>query len=296
MRTRIWPGRMSLAMSLCLLLGTPIEGSQHIPGWVMHGTGTLENDVLTCANRSLSNWHVLTSSTGELVLDVRELEAGSLPFEVPVGAVSEQVRAYGPRVVLKLDDGWLAGFDRGEWGGGLVWFNEGGDSWSNVMDERVIHLAFVRGSVLVTSVTANDISHVSRVSKQAPWTITEIASIDGRAHAASIVDAGFLIVVTGTAVVRIEAPGEVETLASVDLTLLFPNSVVRRPNKDIYIGLRHFVLRLAYRESRYVLEWLVPEDCRTFQLPPSGWPCRCGPPPIAWQPREKVPGTCFETD
>src|SRR6188768_1485770 len=128
------------------------------PSWIRLSRRVTEAD-LDCAGYDYKKqWAVALRDQVPVVsvqLPVRREDP--LPFAVP----KHQDRS-GDRHVLKVADGWLVGFDAGEFGGGL-WFTASGADWWQLRPpsdapaapddpfkaENVQGLAFVEGRPLV---------------------------------------------------------------------------------------------------------------------------------------------------
>lgn len=98
------------------------------PGWARLADRPTEAD-LDCASYDHHHqWSVaLRDSEAVVALAERHVERQDpLPFAVP-----KHHDRPGERHVLPTSDGWLVGFDAGEFGGGL-WFTATGEDWRRI--------------------------------------------------------------------------------------------------------------------------------------------------------------------
>jgi hypothetical protein len=97
---------------------------------------------LRCANYSTNEWHVSIDSGKVHVSRSSNPEQSSFP---PHFVRTDQMR--GRSVVAKAGDGWLIGFDAGEFGGGLWWSSNDGREKKHLSNENV-HAILPRGQEL----------------------------------------------------------------------------------------------------------------------------------------------------
>jgi len=92
------------------------------PDWI--AIPTPNDSDRACANWANREWQVGMRASAVQVSPVSETVRDALPFAISVkrGEISEIGDVYD-RHVLKVDDGWIVGFDDGEWDGSLWWFS-----------------------------------------------------------------------------------------------------------------------------------------------------------------------------
>ncbi|BDU74544.1 hypothetical protein [Mesoterricola silvestris] len=188
-------------------------------------------------------------------------------------------RFIGRRVVAKAPDGWIVGFDAGEWGGGLYWFSSDGKKHYQIalprpvgwLDaENVRDILPDGGSFLVAQGLAHmslDRGKVIRVSREAKgkWKAELVADL-GSAPCLCLKDGDdSWIIFTMEAMLRLRRKGPMETLGQFEFAgWLYPNSIARAGDGAIYVGMRHFVARVLPDGDRYEVELLVPNDLPLF--------------------------------
>lgn len=253
--------RLTAGTILVLLLATAMTADSREPSspapvdWVVYSTGSPGGDALSCANTSRREWSV------------------SLAGETP--RISPAPRSRQTRIAFA--NGWLDGQDLGEFGGGLWWIDTDG-ARTKISEENVRGLVATSfGTFALTGLDHLDLRSrkVLRVTATNPGPpIThELADLGEAPHAFTLAPDGSVIVITGTKVSRIGAPGVVEKLFSTNYQLLYPNSVALSAAGTIYVGMRHFVTRLTPVGQSYEDDWLVPADCLRFER--RGFDCVC---------------------
>jgi len=209
------------------------------------------------------------------------LDDGSVHVGKPTDEQSEQVplpqhlklskEMIGRRSVYRTADGWLVGFDAGEFGGGLWWFNNEGDENRKLLSENVhaiyqtpdgvfvlvglAHLSLDSGQIYKFTETAEDVK------------VTQLADLGG-APEASIVDPdGRFVVATPRSVVAVDYAGNIRKLYKSGENLTYPTSVIVDAHGDILVGMRFFVLRLVpVSDGKYRPQWLMAKACQSFKI------------------------------
>jgi hypothetical protein len=272
-----------------LILQQSLASSQRIdiPGWVpLPGQPTEEE--LRCTDYSESFWS-LSFTDGRIKpvpCPIRE-HLDDLPFSYEPGTD----RA-GNRYVRRLSDGWLVGFDNGEFGGGLWWFSPDGqqarrlrppaDAPASPQDafraENVLGLPSVGTEQFVLMGLDHLGGRSGRVfklvSREGRWALAPVAVLDSEPDPWLAEDDELLIVIE-TGIWTLRANGDLKKLYEISLGRFSPSSVVRGLDGALYLGLRHYVLRLAKEESKWSETWFVPSDCRNVRL--VDYRCVCVP-------------------
>lgn len=198
------------------------------------------------------------------------------PSPTRPGWARDYARDHAGRRVVQVDDGWLIGFDGGEYGGSLWWYPtrpgagtklwssnvsaiEPGDPGTYVVLTGLDHLGLRQGAVL----------KVARTDGR--WEIASNRNLDGRVWAHARRPDGWLAVTAGSISV-ISTGGDVRRVIDLPETLATPTSVAIGPTGDVAIGRRLFVSVIqaghGNRES-----WFIPTGCRRFENGSVG--CRC---------------------
>jgi hypothetical protein len=94
-----------------------------------------ESDAMWCANHSELEWRVSLSEADTAQIFPRSRTCGAGSSKLPAG-VKRQKGKIGAERTFKLQNGWLLGFDAGEFGGGL-WFADVDGKTQELSKEKV---------------------------------------------------------------------------------------------------------------------------------------------------------------
>jgi hypothetical protein len=231
-----------------------------------------------CANFSQQQ-QVWLSDAGTLQIAQLPRRAKPIPPpELPPGAMLQPGMA-GYESTLKVQDGWLLGFDAGEFGGGL-WFEGTDGSVSRLLEENVHGFVETARGVMIFAGLAHMMTDrgevlIARYPIRVDTKLESLAPLDGAPEAFTKTSPDEALVVTTHGVSRISSSGAHQALTRSMFSLLYPNSIVSTPEGTIYVGMRLFVVRLlpAPKPGEYTEQWLVPKGCEKFHK--EGFTCAC---------------------
>jgi hypothetical protein len=232
---------------------------------------------LACANYSRHEWKVISIIGGLQVLDADKLRA--TPIFPSHFVQSKEMR--GRAVTLKTSDGWLIGFDAGEFGGGLWWSNEDGKTVKHLLEENVHALVVQNGTPLVLTGLAHMDSDEGAIYAYHPGraetsgSLPRVADLGSSPGAASVSEDGTLFIVTQKNVVRFRTASGLEPLyTNRALSALYPNSIVMQKDGRLFVGMRFYVLELMpEKHNPHSATWFVPSECRSMRV--KGFDCVC---------------------
>jgi hypothetical protein len=277
---------------MCVMLVAEPPGARRPPaGWVVRSVPASRSEEWQCANWSKDEWAV-SADQGKVEIARRSPEAGAvrLPFtpELAQGEAPNTFR--GVTAVQSVSDGFLAGFNRGEFGGGLYWFSSDGSKHlrlsvmsSSWFPENVVGIGQEGRAYYVFQGLAHLGTRRGRVLKVQQeggrgWVATTLVDL-GTAPAAFIEEvSGTWLVATSDGLTRVTSRGTALRLwDEKHVGQLYPSSIVRTSDAVVYIGMRAWVARLtALNPGPPVIELLSPESCVGFVANGKG-PCRCLP-------------------
>jgi hypothetical protein len=250
--------------------------------------GRPAEDQLRCVPYREDFWSVRVAN-GSVTVSAR---GGDVDDPLPFKYSPDDGRR-GTRRVLRVSDGWLVGFDAGEWGGGLWWFSRDGKKFSPLHPpkgtqspddpfpaENVLGFASLAGKPVVLM----GLNHMGGRSGRAfyvvcdavgKYRLTRAATLDASPNA-WLSDQGRLLIVTYGGLWALEKDGLLRQLHALDLWPVTPDSMVRGGDRGIYLGLRHYLLRLESTQGSWVETWFAPSDCVSLRMKQR---CECAPPP-----------------
>lgn len=227
----------------------PLIGAPLPKGWGIFSSSLPGKEVMRCANYSRSNWAV--SLNGD---------------KISIAPMSE----YKHTVTMPFHGGTLKGEDDGEFGGGLWWIAPNGQA-AKIGNENIrglIQTSFGMFALAGLAHLGTDYGTVYRVNDEGrlPPNITSVASLGDAPEALTLDSLGDLVIVTSRSIQKFKSSGKIQKLTDVDYSGLFPTSVAIDSRGIIYVGLRHFVTRLISVNGKVQEDWLVPNECRHFEI------------------------------
>ena len=174
----------------------------------------------------------------------------------------------GAGAVQQVDDGWLVGFNQGEFGAALYWFSNDGRRNYKISDDQVADfMRMPRGIIAIQGLAHLGISEgsligIARSSDTKQWRSTTIQKLPEAPEAFVRLSNGTLIVVLSDSLVSFSSDYEMTVLIKcADWGSLYSTSVAVSPDESrIYIGMRQFVVEFELGTKK--LRYLVPN--RTF--------------------------------
>jgi len=215
------------------------------------------------SNRSRYYWKVFKEGhTIKATLDKEGIRSFEKPLFTPQ---AEDFQNRYPYASLKVDDGWLIGFNQGEFGHALYWFDRSGKSRYKISSHQVVaffpssdgiqaieglaHLSFSHGSII-------------RLTKSHRWRAEKLTLLPEAPKAGVQFRDGRLLLVLSDSLAEYARKADRETLRFLEKDGgwggLYPNSVVLTDDQTkAYIGMRQFVAE--YEFERRILRFLLPD-------------------------------------
>lgn len=245
----------------------------NLADWISVAAPQPKSSTLSAANFSDFEWRVFLQEDGEQVgvepFDESQLYDLPLPFSPPQTWSVERIRegpTDGSRYITPVENGYLVGFNKGEWGGSLWWCSSDGSDFYHVTRQQVVGFLPTRIGLLALEGLAHlnssrgQLLHLKR-NAEGRWTSEPFLRLPGAPDAGTLQSDGSLLVVTTRELLRIHLDKRVDVLLQDQFWwCLYPNSVVVTSSGIVYIGMRHGVVRARPGEGAYVVEWLLPNQ------------------------------------
>jgi len=186
-----------------------------------------------------------------------------------------------------MNDGWLVGFNHGEFGGSLWFLSPDGSKSKQILSENVTKIAKIFGRVFVFT---NAASQGLGFRGGAIYEIADGGEIKNHLDFETSPQAFFqessssVLIVGDSGVYRMSSNMTEEQIFKRDLNGFAPNSIAVAKDQTIYIGMHFFVLRLIQNQKSYKEQWLVPSTCKDFHVDPEQRDCICDRPQLAGDP------------
>lgn len=223
------------------------------------------------ANYSNHGWRVFNEG-GKICA---QLTAGEAPEQRQRPKFTPQAGQFrGGSSFARVDDGWLVGFNQGEFGAALYWFSPDGNRNYKVSDHQVVdffslpdglhaieglaHLGMTEGSIL----------RVSRPRASARWRAATVTKLPFAPYAISVRRDGTMLITLSDSIVSVGVDRKTTTLLSNAVWGggLYPtSSVLSSDEQKLYIGMRQFVGEFDVSAKK--LRLLIPSDAFLNKLP-----------------------------
>jgi hypothetical protein len=254
-----------LSFGILLMTGNPISELKvnKIP----------TNEEVRELNHSENVYEVFLNSKGNVEYrdyDDRKIKGTKLPFTIKPNSKDLEDKLIlspvfyvfgGQQVNLKVENGWLVGFDRGEWGGNLFWFNEEGTEYKMITGGNIENLFEINGEFYVSE----GLAHMSMDSgqlfklevKNKEWRIQKKVNLPNAPYSTTLTSDNEFLIVTSKGVLKVNKEFEIETLVEQGFWSIYlhPNSILIK-DKNIYIGMRGGILKSQLNEINKQ-EWLT---------------------------------------
>jgi hypothetical protein len=94
-------------------------------------------DTIKKYNFSPNKWYVYKKNDSAYVVDEKGVLPIQLPFKVKVKKEDRSV-SFGRPSIMKVDNGYLIGFYKGEWGGALYWVSKDGKKYYKISNHEIV--------------------------------------------------------------------------------------------------------------------------------------------------------------
>jgi hypothetical protein len=250
-------------------------------GWVDWNTPDRVNTLARrcAADSKVSNTVKLTDERVQFESKRESLEPFTGFLEEPLPFAFRPAGSTGARRVLQLQNGWLVGFNHGEFGGSLWWVDSSGTRSTQLLDDNVTKIHRILGHIYVfTNVYGKsdrggaiyEFDKEGKIRNHTDFTSAPREFVQETSNS--------FLVVGGEGVFRVNTSLQSKQLSQQDLSGFSPNSIAIGPDQTIYIGLNCFVLRLISEGASYREQWLVPSACKEFHIDLKKRDCVCDGP------------------
>jgi len=237
-------------------------------------------------NYSQNDWVVYLDEDEIRVDDVRNYKRNprtKLPFIIRQSN-SNMINISAPLAglidAIEVEDGYLVGFNRGEWGGELYWFSKNGKERYEISGHQIVQFIerdnkiYAIEGLAHLGLTGGRIIEIKKQEEE--WVAKEFLKLPTTPRAIKLDSKGNFIVVTfgtnwsfgkgGNGVIINATPGlfSIDRDANIDTLVedgmwgdsLYPSSMVIQ-NDVVYIGMRKGIYKFDLSEKKD--EWLLPE-------------------------------------
>jgi hypothetical protein len=259
------------------------ENLTFLKNWKSYPVPT-DEDTIYKYSSAQNDWFVYLDGDEIRVEDKRNYRRNpraKLPFEIRQSnnnVINISAPLAGLIDVFEVEDGYLVGFNRGEWGGELYWFSKDGKKRYEISRHQIVQ--FIKRDNKIYAIeglahlgTKGSIIEIEKQKRK--WVAKEFLKLSTAPEAIQLDSKENFVVVTfgtdwsfdeGGNVIINASPGlfsidreaDVDTLVKVGIwgDYLYPSSMVIQ-NDVVYIGMRKGVYKFDLTTKRE--EWLLPE-------------------------------------
>jgi hypothetical protein len=254
------------------------------------------------ANYSQLSWRVYLDGgrpRAKLIEGPNDNSTDQAPFDARADKFS------GASRFKAVDDGWLVGFNHGEFGAALYWFDQNGKHHYKISNHQIVaFFTLSDGIYAIEGLAHMDIScgsviHIVRPTTIGHWQAVRIVRLPFAPLTVAVRRDGVMLIVLTDSLVSVGVDHQVSTLVSeAPWEGLYPASSILLPDEDrLYIGMRQFVGEVDLATNN--LRMLLPSKMFLNKLPDDQgevvrrqYPTGRG----TWQNRHPPPGICEEIE
>ena len=190
------------------------------------------------------------------------------PFFSPPLHAFHGIETYAP-----VDDGWLIGVDRGEFGSDLYWYNHDGTSSYRISAAHIVAffsrpdgLYAIQGMAHLES-TAGSVIRLTKKKPSGRWEQKDVLQLPSMPYAISVRKNGTMFLTTGDSLLELLPDFKISALLSnAPWSGLYPNSsVLSQDDHTLYIGMEQFVGE--FNLDTRTLRLLIPSNQFLNRLP-----------------------------
>ncbi len=223
------------------------------------------------ANYSHHEWRVF-SEHGQIHAELTTAKPSAQAERPKFTPKAGQFR--GASAFARVDDGWLVGFNQGEFGAVLYWFSPDGKRNYKVSDHQVVDFCSLPDGLHAIeglahlSMSEGSIIRIARPQPGAPWQAATVTKLPFAPYAVSVRRDGTMLVTLSDSLVSVGNDRKITTTLLSDPPWggLYPNSSVFTSDEHkLYIGMRQFVGEFDVGTKK--LRLLIPSDAFLNKLP-----------------------------
>jgi hypothetical protein len=176
-------------------------------------------------------------------------------------------------VSFKVDDGWLIGFNQGEFGAALYWFDQSGQSRYKISDHQVVAFFPSSDGILAIEGLAHlglSYGSIIRITRKSQWQAEKLTLLPEAPYAGALFRNGRMLLVLSDSLAEYYRRGNREELTFLEKDGgwggLYPNSVLLTDDETkAYMGMRQFVAEYDFKHR--TLRFLIPNSSFLNKLP-----------------------------
>lgn len=201
------------------------------------------------------NGRVLAYLKGDYKPKPGETPSFDTTMELPQGRRQASVSS-------KVDDGWIAGYNMGEFGAAVYWFNETGTQKYKLSDYHIHDFLLDGKRFFAVQGLDHGISRGSMVELRkegGKWVCEEFLRLPQSGEAIARIAPGDYVVVTSSMLLRVNLKEEKSVLVP-KTHWIGASSVTVTDDGFVCVGTRRFVARYKLGSDPQTVEYLIPDE------------------------------------
>lgn len=248
--------------------------------WVVRDAPAPASETIECANLSQREWLIIRKNEAiDVQLRTKDDEGDPLPFPFHP-TKKDEAALHGTHHVHAVPEGFLVGFDAGEYGGALYLFSTDGSTRQKLGSENVIGFADLRiGTIVLTGLAhlGMSVGHLFKVAHGGSGiSVSQWLDLGGATETFAVDSPESMFVLTTGALYRVTACGDINEISRTNYDALYPSSMAVDASGVITIGMRQFIARWIPTTDSYRQEWLTKSDCMLMVRDKFECKCRGG--------------------
>jgi hypothetical protein len=212
------------------------------------------------ASYSKHEWRVFTDGkqTCAQLRSTKDSESKERPVFTPKAG-----RFRGASTFIAVDDGWLVGFNEGEFGAALYWFSDDGKRSFKISDHQIVAFFSLSDGIHAIeglahlSVSEGSVIRIARSTKNERWQANPVVKLPFAPYVISVCRDGTMLITLSDSLVSVGKDHKIDTLlADAPWSSLYPNSsILSRDEQKLYIGMCQFVgeFDLSTKKFRFLI-------------------------------------------
>jgi hypothetical protein len=232
-------------------------------------------------NSDRAVWHFATNYSQiswRVYLDARKPKAKLIDspnddFSDPAPFDARADKFQGANRFRMVDDGWLVGFNHGEFGAALYWFDRSGKQHYKISNDQVVSFFSLPDGIYAIEGLAHmgaSCGSVVRIARPAPgahWAAQRVVHLPYAPTTVAVRRDGSMLIALTDSLVSVSPDYQIKTLIpDVPWDSLYPSSAMLNPDeRRLYLGMRQFVGEVDLNTNQ--LRLLVPNKDFLNKLP-----------------------------
>lgn len=186
-----------------------------------------------------------------------------LPFEFTPSGFIEQMNMKGSKSVMKVDDGYLVGFDNGEFGGSLYWFSKDGKQKDKIARKNIKQFVW-RNNLLYAIAGLNhmgsDYGSIHLITNpNGKWAVKDYLTLPNAPMAVALDSHENLIIATSSALLAVDTNKQITLLEAYHnwQPNMYPSSLVIKDDV-VYVGMMEGIYKYDLTTKQDA--WLLPKS------------------------------------